>query len=430
MKTTFILLLNIILFSLFFIYYKKRQRKTFGIGHIIILLYLSLSVCSLLDYLFNSSYSDDIQYPVTLFSAVYFFLFWIWCFTPFFDFSPVKIAKTRAPNIVALNSFLVFLILVVIASFIQIVLNFSELWSNLFSVEYFYDAYADKVDEFSSDSEAVHSSFSLISVLNNITADIRIFITMYYFSLPKRNKWIVAGLVFSLLFSPISFILNASRGGLVRMFLLIIAFFYVFKNRYEVKVQRVAKWVLIAFVGLLSTALLAITVGRFTRSFMSDDYLMSTVSHYLGSPIYNFESQVLDAGGTRNGDRILTLFKYVLMPDDGAYTFGDRLSKYSYMKIGEDTFSTFIGDIVLDFGPFLSILMAFAFVLLLRIMGPLNHKVCHFYHLIPLFIVSYLFLAGWPLCPYADIGGNLTLIFYFMVYLYFYFTRNTKKQLV
>lgn len=419
----FVLFLNIVFFCSLLLYYRKRRKKQFDIGVIIILLYLFLSVFSLVDFRFNS-YGDGGQYPVVFFSAIYFFLFWLWCFMPVWDYSPRRIVSTKAPNMRAMNLFLVVLILIVFASFIQIVLNIGELWANLFSVDFFYDAYADKVDEFSSETEAVSGSFSFISVLNNITADIRIFITMYYFSLPKRNKWIVAGLVFSLLVSPLSFILNASRGGLVRMFILTIAFFFVFKNGYEAKVQKIAKWVLFTFVGLLSTAVAAITIGRFTRSFMADDYLISTVSHYLGCPIYNFESLVLDAGGTRNGDRILNLFKYVLFPGDGAYTFGERLSKYSYMKIGEDSFSTFIGDVVLDFGPVLSIIMAFAFIMMLRIMGPSNKGVCHFYHLIPLYMVSYLFLAGWTLCPYADIGGNLKLIFYFLVYIYFYLTRT------
>lgn len=426
-STFFVLFLNIIFFISFFLYYRKRRKKQFDIGYIIILLYLFLSVFSVIDFRFNS-YGDGGRYPAGFFSAIYFFLFWIWCFIPVWDYSPSKLVRIHAPSMGAMNLFLIFLILIVVASFIQIVLNFGELWANILSADFFYDAYADKVDEFSSETEAVSSSFSFISVLNNITADIRIFITMYYFSLPKRNKWIVIGLIFSLLVSPLSFILNASRGGLVRMFILIIAFFIVFKNSYEVKVQNVAKWVLLAFIVLLSTAVAAITVSRFTRSFMADDYLISTVSHYLGCPIYNFESLVLDAGGTRNGDRILNLFKYFLFPGEGAYTFGERLSRYSYMKIGEDSFSTFIGDVVLDFGPVLSIIMAFVFIMILRIMGPSNKGVCHFYHLIPLFMVSYLFLAGWTLCPYADIGGNLKLIFYFLVYLYFYLTRTQIRR--
>lgn len=426
--TAFVLVLNIILFSLFFLFYTKRRKKSFDIGYIIVLLYLFLSIFSLVDFLYNP-YGDGGS-PAGFVSAIYFFLFWIWCFTPVLDYSPNRIANVSAPNMGAMNLFLSFLIIIVIANFIQIVLNFGQLWSNLFSVDFFYDAYSDKVDEFSSETEAVSSSFSFVSVLNNITADIRIFITMYYFSLPKRNKWIVAGLVFALLVSPLSYVLNASRGGLVRMFLLIIAFYFVFKNRYEIKVQHIAKWVIAVFIVLLSAAVTAITISRFTRSFMADDYLLSSISHYLGSPIYNFDSLVLDAGGTRNGDRIFTLFKYVLMPNDGAYTFGERLSRYSYMKIGEDSFSTFIGDVVLDFGPILSIFMAICFIMMLRIMGPFKKRFCHFYHLIPLFMVSYLFLAGWPLCPYADIGGNLKLIFYFMVYLFFYFTRSSHKQMV
>lgn len=425
--TVFVLFLNIILMGAFFIYYKKKQKKILNIGTIIILLYFFLSVFSLVDYQFFADSYDGVRYPASFFSAVYFFLFWIFCFSPISIYSERKIINTQPPRMGAINAFLIILILIVFVNTSQIILNINELLANLFSADFFYEAYTDKVNDMSSNNEAVSASFNFFSVLNNITADLRIFMTMYYFSLPKRNKWIVVGLAFSLLLSPLSYILNAARGGLVRMVLLIISFYFVFNPLYGEKVQKRTKIILSLFLVLLTTALVAITVSRFTRSYMADDYMTSSIFHYLGCPIYNFESCVLDAGGTRHGDRILALFKYFLMPGDGAYTFEGRLSKYSYMKIGEDSFSTFIGDVVLDFGPVLSVFMAILFIGLLRLMGPNKKRGCQFYHLIPLYMLSYLFLAGWPLCPYADIGGNLKLVFYFLVYIYFYLTRSHKS---
>lgn len=200
----------------------------------------------------------------------------------------------------------------------------------------------------------------------------------------------------------------------------------MFRAHYSERVRKISR-ILIIVVGVLIVVVIgAITISRFTRYYMSEDYLRGSLISYLGSPILNFEQSALDANGIRNGDRILTLFKYAILPNGGAYSFSARLSKYSHMILDESVFTTFIGDIVLDFGPFFSLLFISLISIIIYRASPSRNQPFDFYKMIPLVSCIILFLGGWHLCPYAEVGGNLKIIFYYLVYLYFRFIPREK----
>ena len=109
------------------------------------------------------------------------------------------------------------------------------------------------------------------------------------------------------------------------------------------------------FVIVISLPIVAILVSRF-------DNLVGSIGGfsrwYVGQGSLYFNNFALDAGGTRNGDRTFNLVKRII-DSDTPKNYVERREKYHNLNVDDDIFTTFVGDFVIDFGPYLAVVMFF-----------------------------------------------------------------------
>ena len=100
------------------------------------------------------------------------------------------------------------------------------------------------------------------------------------------------------------------------------------------------------------------------------------------------------------------------------------------MKISDETYSTYVGDIVLDYGPFLAPVLFIIVSLLISKSLRRVGDVIPFHKLLLIYFVSCVMMQGsFYLFPYSDIGGNLALIAYFLVYMVFRYDYKQKIKI-
>ena len=140
------------------------------------------------------------------------------------------------------------------------------------------------------------------------------------------------------------------------------------------------------------------------------------------------EQKVKDDNGIRYGDRTLTLFKKGLGFDNVPLNFWEGRKKYPHLYIGDDVFSTFVGDFTIDFGPIVAfILFSIASVFFCKKTSAYK-GIIPFHRFILLFIIFDICTDGAMfLFPYGYLG-NLTLIFYILVILFFKLDYLSQKK--
>lgn len=406
--------------------YINYRKHGFNIGLYVLLIYTFVASMALL-YVNHPMYDGEYNERLSLFPFIYLFLTIIMVCTPLrlYDFSKTK--KIIPPTSQSLNIVIVFIILVTLLRIPSLIYNITN---NFFLLFVDQDLLSDIYQETTSTANTglLTGSFNFISILGNLIDDVIVFILMYYLTFPKVKKIYVIGLIIAAIVAPISGLFSAQRGILVFTILMFIAFYFLFKNMYTGGRSHFIRTVLFVVLSISILAFTLITISRFTKSYQAEGTAGYSLVRYTGIPMLNFDEYGLDAGGIRNGDRTIPLVKRLLVPD-GAYNYHDRLSKYSSMKMQEDTFSTFVGEYTLDFGPIGGFLFLGLFTLFIIYLLPKSKFEIQFYEIFPIIIVLRLLVCGWPLSPFADISGNLSLLFHFVFYIFFKFSKTTKARL-
>lgn len=415
-----LLIINALAYFLVFFLYQKRE-KVLGAGSIIILLYTGSAVASI--FLFNHSYSAGQYDAIKFFPFVYLLTTLIIAFQPIVAFKEWKHKTIIQPNKTAFYALVIFIIFLVVAKLPYIFDSFSDnLMQMTADATYFSDVYQESTDGFVSDTA---SQSNLLSIFYNLLSSFSIFLFFYYLTFEKRNALITVGLLVSLLIAPLDDIANARRGGTIGVILLIITLYFLFRPYYKKKIKKIVSIIMGLSVTFFAIGVILITNSRFSQTFLEEDYASYSVLMYYGQPQINFNNYGLNAGGIRYGDRTITVAKKIVDPA-AADTYRKRLNKYSSMKMNESVFYTFVGDFTLDFGPFLAFFIICLGSIFFRKMIK-NWNVIYFYQLIPLYIIIYLFIRGWPLFPFANVTGNSLFILYILLYLYFKIFKQGAK---
>lgn len=259
---------------------------------------------------------------------------------------------------------------------------------------------------------------SITSVLNNLAKSIAPLFALYYISHPKKNVFISGGLLISASLVILAGVSSGSRFAIISSMMNIIAFLYVMNNYYTKQIKRIVNIIVIAIASVSLIGVASITMSRALRG---NSNPLESVENYTSQACLVYGKYAFDAGGVRYGDRTIPFFKS-LFSSNVARTYTDRVDKYSYMKVNESSFISFIGDFILDFGVF------FGSILLLLILVWFNRKLKPKAYIgLDYLIIIYIALVninGFYSYQYVDFGGNLSLILLLLLHGFFKKTKH------
>lgn len=142
-------------------------------------------------------------------------------------------------------------------------------------------------------------------------------------------------------------IMTSSRGMLINELFLLLVCYCLFSSFYPRRLKRILAFLTVAVLVIFSLYSALVTESRFGKG--SD--AVSSIICYFGQPTIIFNSQTMDISSYANGNR----FFYPVIE----YFGGDPGSVVSKIVKGwSPCFDTFIGDLYVDFGPILTLLIA------------------------------------------------------------------------
>lgn len=407
------LLTNVLLWFLTFIIYQKR-RKYFGAGSFLLFLYLSISVVGF--HLYNLPIGNEWFVEIKIVPFLYLYVMIMLATLPVLKFKEQETASIQQPS----NLFLkIITILIVVASLSQLKHIFTDFSSGLSKM--LIDTGAGQelyLETFSKADQAGDGKIENIAIIiSGMLSNISILFLFYNLTLIKKNKLIIIGLSLSVILTILSSLASGARGGMTNTLLTAIISYVLLRNFMSLRTRKMVTRIGIIMVLLISIPFLLITVSRFENNKNFDT--LSSIEWYYGQSFLNFNNYGLDAGDIRNGDRTSALFKQMIWSDTPRNYF-ERLYKYSHMKMNESVFYTFVGDFTLDFGPIISFFIFNIASVFFSLKTKVFNQTILFHQLILLFFVICVCVQGaLTLFSFSDIGGNLNLITFILVYFWF-----------
>lgn len=393
--------------------YKRYKERGFDISCYIISIYTFVAIMGI--YLGYHPMSNNKFLQANIFYLIYLFIAFYITLSPVSNCPKITRVKLIPPSPYAFKAFMIFVAVITLVRFPDLVSNISKNFMlMILDSSYLSGRYEELAN--SGTSGFSSGSYNIIAILGGMIDEVSVFLLMYYLTQTKRKKWITLILAIASIISPLGALVQARRGAMVFSILSFGAYYLLFKACFSDKIKIAIRRIVLVAVILITFGMALITISRFTKSYMDDDYATYSMVYYLGQPMHYF-CETIDPNGCRWGDRTIPLFKSLLT--DGAYSYSERISKYHDMKLGEEVFSTYFGEIILDFGPYLGFIFLLSLVWLLNVLGPRDRNKIQFFELIPIMMLINLLICGWTQSPFSDIGGNLHFIFLMLMYVYF-----------
>lgn len=418
---TYLLIIYLCLW-VFTLYIHSRRVKRFGAGSFIITTYIVYATFSIL--LWNIDYVNFSPLPLKLFPFIYLFLMMLIGLWPILRYDKVCSRNILTPSMNILNIISGIFIVSSIIHFPEDIMNLREgIMKMAVDTAMANEIYAESTESVSSAGSAVSN---IAAVISNAFGQVGYLITIYYLTLKKRNKLILSGLIVSCLIKASSSIALGQRGGVVETLFILVCTYFLLKEHIDPKIKRVVSVFSIVVLFLFSIPFMWITIGRFDTAITNP---LESVYYYAGVQNINFNNYALDDGGIRYGDRTIPLFKRMLGFENVPKNFYERRAKYPKLKMNDETFSTYVADFAIDYGPFLGAVLLFLLALLIVKATQPRGRPFGFHHLLLLHFMLYMVsLGGLKLFPYAD-GGNLKIIVCFLCYYIFQYDYNQKIKI-
>lgn len=397
-----------------------RNTKNFNGGSFIISSYILYALCSFM--LYDTDYVYFNPLPLKVFPFIYLYVALLLGILPILKFGSHRYSKLQIPSMSLLNTISIIFIISTLYDLPSTITNVvSGIQRMLIDSAAGKELYAESI-------ENVHSSGSgitnICAIISNAFAQIGYLLPIYYLTLQKKNKWIFWGLIVACIAKITNGISLGQRGGIVEPLLILAATFFLLKDYIMDKYRRIFYIAGAIMVGLFTVPVVLITLSRFDNAATNP---MASTYYYLGIENINFNNYALDDGGIRYGDRTIPLFKRLIGIDNVPKNFFERRAKYPNLKVNDDTFITYVGDIAIDYGPFLGALIIMILSRFFLIKTRIRGDTFPFHKLLLLHFLLYLcVLGGVKLFPYAD-AGNLKIIVCF--FLYFVFKNDYLQQI-
>ena len=393
-------------------------------GNLTILLFCVYSVFSVI--LYNDPGRGANSFggmEVPLFPLIYLYLMIMLTMKPVFDFDQRKIVSIHRPNMLFIDSIA---LLFIAASILKIPGDVEQIRTGMALIlvdsagglDVYNETVAEGVDNLGDGTIA-----NLPAIIANLLTNIVIVILFYYIVSKQRKKLVILTISF-ILFNVVLSLARAQRGPAVSVLLtLLLTYCSFIRFIPDILKKRIRVLAIITAV-LIAIPFIAISHSRFDRS---DGGIESSFYAYLGQENLNFAIYAFDNNGIRYGDRVFPVFKRILGFEKVPKNFWERRAKYPHLKINDEVFIGYVGDFVLDFGPFFAVILFLFFTAILSHIIKIRAGTVFFHQLIAFNMLAYVgIVGGMKLFPFAD-GGALVLMTYILVYLLFWFDANTKR---
>lgn len=410
----------VFLLVLFLTHYKKYS---FDVGCCLLFIYLICGFMSFLTYDLNPE-----QWNITLFPFLFLAILFYISLKPILLFDVNKISHIERPPKMIINGLA---LLFIICTILSIKDGFGNIGHRLVSLVSDSDAGREMYDEAAlSRYDAGKSISNIFSIVSNLLYPFEVLLACYMLTLNDKSRFkkIIVIMLFSCIILGMVFpLLSGERGTVVKRGLLIVSTFFLLKKFFS---KRLRRTIIIAGISIMvgiSIPFLALTFSRFGDA---SDGGIKSIYEYAGQNILNFNEYALDNNGIRYGDRTIPVLKKVLMFENVPNNYMERRSKYPNLKINDEVFVTYIGDFVLDFGPFFAFIIIVIFSMYIIENTKIRASYFPFHKLVLLHFYMSIISQGVFLFSYAD-TMNYAVILYFIIYftLKYLFPLTKKLQL-
>jgi oligosaccharide repeat unit polymerase len=410
-----------LLWVISFILYHYQNRHIDGGSAVMAsyIVYCFFSFITLNDEFFDITYEH-----LRLFPFIYLYVMFMLALSPAIKLHRSHVIEIDDPHSKALLIPCFVVILCVFAQIPSVLSNFNSGFVNILT-----DSEAGKVAHLESveDAESAGNAIrNLPAVLYNTLFDCSVFI--FFFLLTRKDKNIIflIFLFLAIIIGMIIPVMDGQRGSVIKCGLTIIAGYMLFRKFISKRIDRIIQIAGIIVTVIVAIPIIAITISRFSDRKDSPE-TSGYVYWYIGQANIYFNNYALDAGGTRNGDRTINLAKRLLSPDTPK-NYTERREKYSNLNIGDDFFTTFVGDFAIDFGPLAAFIIFVVFngwaILHIR---PRDGTIKLHQLLLVYFALCVSLQGGMTLFMYSD-TGNLALGAMIILYIWLRFHESLLKK--
>lgn len=416
------LLIYILLWS--FVCYRHYKKAKFSSGLVVILSYLVYGILAFI--LYSDNYLGKSYGELGLFPFIYLFIMLYMFLSPVFKYEESNIARVITPSKMIIQIFLLvysFCVIIIIPNTIGSLRE--GLTKLLIDTSGGHELYNEAHENYVMRSKGVSGISGLISIIYNIFSDIAKFIFFYYLTLRDKKK------VFIVLFC-ITFVVDLlvplSKGGRTGVIMNLFSLFMaltLFWPFYSKTLKKILKKSVLVLIIIVSVPFMALTISRFgERESGTSGGMLS----YAGQAPLNFNLKALDAGGTRNGDRTINLFKQFIF-DNTPRDINEVRMKYRHLKMDDSIFSTYVGDFVLDYGPIGAFIIFIILSLYFNNKIRIRNKTISFRSLFLIYFILCVAMHGGMYLFYYSFMQNLTIIAFIFMYVVFFIDHSQKNNI-
>lgn len=408
MQELTVLYINAIIWLITLIYWWRRKKNNVGV--VILALYAAIACVSC--HLFQNPESTDEFGTISIFPFIYLYVTITMLIYPLFRMDYNNISVFRLPSQGVMNGICIYII---VCAIYQLIVALPEIQTGLSLMlvdnSNAVEAYIDTTDANLS-KQSLSGVFNFLGFFVTTGVNFSILFFFMYLLYPKKNKWILYGMIIAVLSNPIISLAGGSREKVVTTILIFLLMYFFLRPLLPYKTKRIINVGAVFITSLLLLFFFIISMGRARGN---TDNLLLGFESYFGQSFLVFDNDCLYAKGTREGNVVSPLINVLL----GGQTYSqmELRNKYAFLGIDNGRFYTFVGDFVLDYGPIIAFVILF--VLAIFFYKKLNIKMvltCR--HVILVYALLKL-LSGFYLHQYTGIGGNLLIIELALLYLLF-----------
>ena len=390
-----------------FFRHQKSCSGSFGPGSFILLTYLLFAIAAVFLYASNANMFGKMH----LLQFIYLFGLLLIGLLPVLSYDKANITDITPPSEIVIITFST---VYVICTILYIPVSVSHIKDGITALladqSAGMDIYNERLDSWQAENYSISNIFSIIY---NIFSDCAILVYFYYLTIPKGKKIILTLLSFAVFSSIFLALAESNRTQATFGVLSVAVSYFMFRRFYDDKVRKVARVAAVSLGGVAAALFLVVTISRFGDR---DDGVANSMLYYTGqAPLY-FNKYAFDLGGVRYGDRTINLFKKMLGFDAPTGIFDTRM-KYQNMAANDSIFTTYIGDFVMDFGPWLTPILVIWFSIMVLLLIRPNGESIEFHKLIPLHFVMNVCVKGGMYLFCYPFMLNLTIFAYLFFYL-------------
>lgn len=409
MDDSIILLFNAGIWLITFAIFIKKNH-CFSLGGALLFMYTLMSIVAIPLY-YNKLAYMYFERSLNFFPMVYLYMMIMISLYPILRVNQNEIKQISIPNgkifeyICILFSFISVIYIIRILpslqqSFILLLVNSDNA----------LDIYNTALDNGRNHTE-FSGSYDFIGIFSNLIVGVAPLFFFTYLLRTNRKRFVIIGLSICLMVPILSGIEKASRMLLLVSIMELLFYYILIKDYLEYNInKKIQKFIGIGTVIML-TFFIIISIGRSEGDI---NQRIFNYQRYFSEGVILFNQYCLDANGTREGELTFPLVKQIIGNKDTPAEYYNRVRQ---MKINNSRFSTYVGDFVLDFGPFYAFLI---FILLFILTYPLlKTKLELKYHQLILLFILLKFTMGFFQYCYTGVPGNVRLFFLIIMYLYY-----------